>query len=196
MGDKRNAIIKAAIELLVKENYQTMKTASLASLAGVAEGTLYRYFKNKKEIYTTVLTYLGDEMIENFFVGISKENSLKKNIEIQGINFAKVEKENRQKVIVYAKAFSEIDDEEIKEILKTVMDNGINKVKEMFYWAIETKEIEFDEKELNILAAVFWGVAEFYIKRSMAGFVIKENEIINGTNFLYKLINFEKSTKI
>ena len=89
MKDKRELIIEAAAEVLVKENYQTMKTAKLADMAGVAEGTLYRYFKNKQEIFISVIDHSGREMLNNFFINVSKENTLIENIECIRINIKK-----------------------------------------------------------------------------------------------------------
>ena len=58
--DKYELIINSAIELLQTENYQNMKTATIAKGAGIAEGTIYRYFKNKKEIFEEVIDITSD----------------------------------------------------------------------------------------------------------------------------------------
>lgn len=188
MKDKRELIIEAAAEILINENYQTMKTATLANSAGVAEGTLYRYFKNKKEIFVSVLDYLGNAMIESFFVNINREFPLKGNIEIIRNNIKNISRENKFKVIIYGKAFSEIDNDDVKIIMRDIMERGLDEIKKVFSWAIEKDEINLSEEELNIIAISFWGIAEFYIKRSIAGFEIKDNEIENVINFLYKAI--------
>lgn len=188
MKDKRELIIEAAAEMLIKENYQTMKTANLANSAGVAEGTLYRYFKNKKEIFISVVDHLGNEMIKSFFVNIKKESPIKENIETIRTNIKNISRENRFKVIIYGKAFSEIDNDEVKIIMRRIMENGLEEIKKVFIWAKDKEEIEITDEELNIIAITFWGIAEFYIKRSIADFEIKDNEIEGVINFLYKAI--------
>ena len=188
MKDKRELIIDAASEILINENYQTMKTANLANIAGVAEGTLYRYFKNKKEIFISVLEHLGKEMLVHFFLDVNDDNELIKNIEIIRKNIKKILSENKFKSIIYGKAFSEIDNEEVKVIMRNIMDNGISRIKQMFLAARDKGDVVLTEEELYIISLSFWGVAEFYIKRSIAGFEVKDNEVESVINFLYKAI--------
>lgn len=188
MKDKRDLIIDAAAEILIHENYQTMKTANLANIAGVAEGTLYRYFKNKKEIFISVLEHLGNEMLVNFFIDVNDENELIKNIETIRKNIKRILSENKFKSIIYGKAFSEIDNEEVKVIMRDIMENGIARIKDMFISATKKGEVVLTEEELHIISLSFWGIAEFYIKRSIAGIEVKDNEIESVINFLYKAI--------
>ena len=46
-GDKRAAIIEAALELVAGHGFHGAPMAMIASQAGVAAGTIYRYFENK-----------------------------------------------------------------------------------------------------------------------------------------------------
>ena len=188
MKDKRELIIEAAAEVLVKENYQTMKTAKLADMAGIAEGTLYRYFKNKQEIFISVIDQLGKEMLNNFFINVSKKNTLIENIECIRINIKNILSDNKFKTIIYGKAFSEIDNEEVKLIMRDIMENGMEKIKTIFIWAKEKEEIIISEEEINVMSISFWGIGEFYIKRSIAGVNIAEGEIENVINFLYRAL--------
>src|SRR5258706_11663926 len=48
--DKREAILRAAIRVFAHNGYFSSKVADIASEAGVADGTVYLYFKNKEEI--------------------------------------------------------------------------------------------------------------------------------------------------
>ncbi|HEY6287157.1 MAG TPA: helix-turn-helix domain-containing protein, partial [Ktedonobacteraceae bacterium] len=51
---KRQAIIEAATNIFVKKGYEETTIAEIAEAAGVAVGTVYLYFRNKREIYTSV----------------------------------------------------------------------------------------------------------------------------------------------
>ena len=51
---KRRAILDAAIELFAKQGYEETTIADIAQAAGVAVGTVYLYFRNKHEIYSSV----------------------------------------------------------------------------------------------------------------------------------------------
>jgi AcrR family transcriptional regulator len=49
---KRQAIIEAALDIFAKQGYEETTIAQIATAAGVAVGTVYLYFHNKREIYT------------------------------------------------------------------------------------------------------------------------------------------------
>ena len=52
--DKRQAILLAAYKLFAKQNYENTTIADIAKVANVAVGTVYLYFRNKHEIYSSV----------------------------------------------------------------------------------------------------------------------------------------------
>lgn len=51
---KRQAIIEAARNIFAQKGYEDTTIAEIAEEAGVAVGTVYLYFHNKREIYTSV----------------------------------------------------------------------------------------------------------------------------------------------
>jgi len=51
---KRQAIIEAARNIFAMKGYEDTTIAEIAEEAGVAVGTVYLYFRNKREIYTSV----------------------------------------------------------------------------------------------------------------------------------------------
>lgn len=50
----RNEIMNSAIEIISKKGFKNTTTKEIASLADMAEGTLYNYFKNKDDILMSV----------------------------------------------------------------------------------------------------------------------------------------------
>ena len=53
---KRERILKAATTVIAQKGYHGTKIADVAKLAGVADGPIYLYFKNKDEILLTILS--------------------------------------------------------------------------------------------------------------------------------------------
>ncbi len=53
-GDKHEAILRAAIRVFAHNGYFNSKVADIASAAGVADGTVYLYFKSKEEILHSI----------------------------------------------------------------------------------------------------------------------------------------------
>lgn len=50
-GNKRKAIVDAAREIFSRQGYEATTIAEIAATAGIAVGTVYLYFHNKREIY-------------------------------------------------------------------------------------------------------------------------------------------------
>lgn len=53
-GIKRESIIQAAIEVFGKKGFQVATIAEIAQRAGVAEGSIYQYFKNKEDLFFSI----------------------------------------------------------------------------------------------------------------------------------------------
>lgn len=53
-GPKYNQIIEAAVTIIAKHGYHQAQVSKIAKEAGVADGTIYLYFKNKEDILTSL----------------------------------------------------------------------------------------------------------------------------------------------
>ncbi len=53
-GDKRRQILDAAVSVFARKGYFTARISDIAASAGVADGTIYLYFKNKEDIIASV----------------------------------------------------------------------------------------------------------------------------------------------
>ncbi len=63
-GDKREAILRAATQVFARNGYFNSKVADIARAAGVADGTVYLYFKSKEEILHSIFDGAVDEAIQ------------------------------------------------------------------------------------------------------------------------------------
>lgn len=54
VADKREAILRAATRVFARNGYFNSKVADIARVAGVADGTVYLYFKSKEEILHSI----------------------------------------------------------------------------------------------------------------------------------------------
>ncbi|TGE33507.1 TetR/AcrR family transcriptional regulator [Desulfosporosinus sp. Sb-LF] len=71
LTDKQWKILKAALTVFTEKGYSASTTSEIARVAGVAEGTIFRHFKTKKEILLATLIPL----VQNF-IGPGVDNSL------------------------------------------------------------------------------------------------------------------------
>ena len=63
VADKRGAILRAAIQVFAHNGYFNSKVADIAREAGVADGTVYLYFKSKEEILHSIFDRNMEEAI-------------------------------------------------------------------------------------------------------------------------------------
>ena len=70
-GDKRRQILDAAVSVFARKGYFTARISDIASSAGVADGTIYLYFKNKEDIIASVFA----QVIEVHMVRAKEEIS-------------------------------------------------------------------------------------------------------------------------
>lgn len=62
-GDKREGILLAATKVFAEKGYFNSKVADIAKKAGIADGTVYLYFKSKDEILHSIFDKAMDEFI-------------------------------------------------------------------------------------------------------------------------------------
>src|SRR5690554_6131964 len=55
MTDKQSRIIQAAIETFSEKGYAGSSTSEIAQKAGVAEGTIFRHYKTKKDLLLSIV---------------------------------------------------------------------------------------------------------------------------------------------
>lgn len=61
--DKREAILRAAIKVFAGKGFFNSKVADIAGEAGIADGTVYLYFKSKEDILHSVFDRAMEEFI-------------------------------------------------------------------------------------------------------------------------------------
>lgn len=54
MSEKQKNIVKAAIELFAERGFSATSTSEIAKRAGVAEGTIFRHYKTKKDLLMAI----------------------------------------------------------------------------------------------------------------------------------------------
>lgn len=70
MTPKHMQIVEAAIELIAEKGYSATSTSEIAKRAGVAEGTIFRHYRTKKELLISIV----NPVIAQFFAPIFAEN--------------------------------------------------------------------------------------------------------------------------
>lgn len=86
VGDKREKIIQSAIQVFAEKGFHEAKISEIAENAGVADGTIYIYFKNKNDILLAIIeeetAKITTKLKQNLLALDSPEDKLKKFIEL------------------------------------------------------------------------------------------------------------------
>jgi AcrR family transcriptional regulator len=76
-SETRSRILKSALRLFARKGYDGTTTRDLAEDAGVAEGTLFRHFANKKAILIEVASQGWIELLTDLLTELSEMGSYK-----------------------------------------------------------------------------------------------------------------------
>jgi AcrR family transcriptional regulator len=75
--DTRSRILKSALRLFARQGYDGTTTKDLAGAANISEGTLFRYFANKKTILVEVATAGWVDILTDLLTELSEMASYK-----------------------------------------------------------------------------------------------------------------------
>lgn len=68
MTDKQIKIVQAAVEIFSEKGFAGSSTSEIAQKAGVAEGTIFRHYKTKKELLLSIVAPMMTKLIAPFAV--------------------------------------------------------------------------------------------------------------------------------
>ena len=70
--DKRSRIIEAAVDVFADRGFNAARVSDIAKRAGVADGTIYLYFKNKEDLLLSIFEEKMDELRASLTVELSR----------------------------------------------------------------------------------------------------------------------------
>lgn len=165
--DKRMQIIEGAITVLSEKNYENMKTAVVASQAGIAEGTIYLYFASKRDLFIETLKVVSKRLGDYFLKNISEQNDLKTNLMVLAESFfIRSDEVNTLYRILY-KAFSEVEDAEIRTELSELYEQGYDAIKRIITWEVDKRKRGYLSSQIEIAFMMIWGMGDMMWKREM-----------------------------
>ena len=62
-GDKRDRILKAAVKVFARSGFHATRVSEVAKAAGVADGTIYLYFKSKDQLLVSLFEDRVDKLL-------------------------------------------------------------------------------------------------------------------------------------
>lgn len=98
LTDKQKKIIVAAIESFSEKGYAATSTSEIAKKAGVAEGTIFRHYKTKKELLMSIVAPIMAKLIGPFIVNDFNKVLDRQYDQVE--DFLRATIENRREVLI------------------------------------------------------------------------------------------------
>ncbi|KHD35199.1 AcrR family transcriptional regulator [Clostridium acetobutylicum] len=165
--DREKEIIEAAIKVFSEKGYNASTTSEISKKAGIAEGTIFRYFKNKKALLARIIMFssklIGKSIITNRLEKIIRDNkdkSLKEVLKLIMIDRIELLEKNKE---IFKIVFTEIQYQE--DLKEQFMENIILTVKEMIEGHILHNDFKekFKDLDLMVMVRTFIGCVVMYV---------------------------------
>lgn len=154
--------MEAAVKVFARQGFYQSTVAQIAKEAGVADGTIYLYFKNKDDILVQFFSYRTKQVFERFRAEVdSADNSLDKLRNLIRRHLDEFQ-QDRNMAILYQVGTHQIDrlaEDQIKEMSKMYQD-------------LISEIVEVGQQEGSIRRDLYVGL----VKRFILGAV---DEVIN-----------------
>ena len=150
----RSKILQAALQLFATRGYDGTTTKDLAKSAGVAEGTLFRHFTNKKAILIEVATAGWVDILTDLLTELSEMGSYKAVSQVMRRRMLNMRKNSNLMRVCFVEAqyHPELRDSIQAEVITKMTD-----VAEAFFETAMEKGI-YRQMNPKIVAKVFLGI--------------------------------------
>ena len=161
--DKYQRILDAAIKVFAEQGFFQATIAQIAKEAGVADGTIYLYFKNKDDILVQFYQYKTRHIFEQFRDAVNRANTAEEKLRcLIRVHLKEFQKDRNMAIVYQAETHQNHrrNDENLKEMSKMYRD-------------IIAEVVELGQEEGTIRRDLYLGL----VKRFINGAV---DEVINS----------------
>ena len=74
-AERRSAILEAAIDTFAQRGFHHARVSDVARQAGVADGTIYLYFKSKDDLLISLFEEKMEQIVETFQAEVNQHDS-------------------------------------------------------------------------------------------------------------------------
>ena len=152
--DTHTKILQAALQLFATRGYDGTTTKDLAKSAGVAEGTLFRHFSNKKAILIEVATAGWVDILTDLLTELSEMGSYKAVSQVMRRRMLNMQKNRNLMQVCFVEAQYH---PELRETIQSEVINKMTDVAEAFFETAMEKGI-YRRMNPKIVAKVFLGI--------------------------------------
>ena len=124
-NDKYQRILEAAIKVFAEQGFFQSTIAQIAKEAGVADGTIYLYFKNKDDILVQFFNYKAKQVFDGFREEVNRaENAVDKLRNLVRRHLAEFQRDRNMAILYQFETHqsSRLAEEQIKEMSNMYLD--------------------------------------------------------------------------
>lgn len=139
--NKEDQIFDSALQLFTTKGFHGTPTSEIAKIAGVANGTLFHYFKTKEDLVNSLYLKVKNELVDESTKGIERVETLKLKLEFLWSKTIHWAITNPQKIFFiqqymyspYITSNTQEEVDKIKEVYIDLIKEGIknNEIKEI-----------------------------------------------------------------
>lgn len=150
----RSRILQAALKLFAAQGFDGTTTRDLAQAAGVAEGTLFRHFPNKKAILVEVATSGWVDILTDLLTELSEMGSYKAVAQVMRRRMWNLQKNADLMRVCFMEVQFHPD---LRDRIQTEVIEKMTDVAEAFFQTAMDKGI-YRQMDANLVAKVFLGM--------------------------------------
>lgn len=150
----RTRILNAAQKLFASQGFDGTTTRDLAQAAGVAEGTLFRHFPNKKAILVEVATAGWVEILTDLLTELSEMGSYKAVAQVMRRRMWNLQKNAEMMRVCFMEVQFHPD---LRDRIQSEVINKMTDVAEAFFQTAMDKGI-YRQMDAKLVAKVFLGM--------------------------------------
>lgn len=124
-GEKYHRILEAAISVFAQNGFYQSTISQIAREAGVADGTIYLYFKNKDDILVQFFSYKTKMVFDLFRVEVEKaDNAIDKLNNLIRVHLKEFQGDKNMAIVYQAvtRQYSHLVNEKMKDVSKMYLD--------------------------------------------------------------------------
>lgn len=151
---KYQQIIEAAVEVIAKNGYHGSQVSKIAKEAGVADGTIYLYFKNKEDILVSVFEEKMGQFIEKIANETSKQSNADQKLKVLiEMHFSQLE--NNPELAIVTQLELRQSDPSLRMQINNVLKAYLNVIDEIIEEGINDNQFRNDINPALIRQMIF-----------------------------------------
>ncbi|MFJ6211086.1 TetR/AcrR family transcriptional regulator [Lysinibacillus sp. NPDC092081] len=166
-SEKQERIINAAIKEFVQSGFDKASTNEIVKEARISKGSLFNYFKSKKDLYLYLIEY-SIQVIEKIYEHIDlNETDIFIKIEKLGLKKLHIQRKFPQVFdFLFSSVHEESDEvkEDIKQKVNSIFEEGVTKIYDNIDYSKFREDIDI-QKAIDILNWTMFGFGEKVINQ-------------------------------